>query len=79
MKINKLDNVEVNLETGHKIAITDIKEGENIIKYGCPIGHATCDIKAGDAVHTHNVKSGLEGLLEYSYSPDWKDLSADWD
>ena len=26
---------------GHKIAIRDIPEGEDIIKYGYPIGHAT--------------------------------------
>ena len=31
--------------SGHKIAINDIKKGENIIKYGYPIGHATEDIK----------------------------------
>ena len=31
MKINKLDNVEVNLETGHKVAIADIKEGEKFM------------------------------------------------
>ena len=44
MIINKLDNVEVNLEDGHKYALYDIKSGEDIIKYGSPIGHATCDI-----------------------------------
>jgi len=76
MKINKLDNVEVNLETGHKIALCDIKEGENIIKYGCPIGHATCDIKAGEAVHTHNVKTNLSDLLEYEYNPKFHNIPA---
>lgn len=74
MKINKLDNVEVNLETGHKIAVADIKEGENVIKYGCPIGHATCDIKIGDAVHTHNVKTNLSDILEYQYNPKFYDI-----
>ncbi len=74
MKINKLDNVEVNLETGHKIALVDIKEGGNVIKYGCPIGHATCDIKAGDAVHTHNVKTNLSDILEYEYNPKFYDI-----
>ena len=34
MIINKLDNVEVNLDNGHKYAIRDINKGENIIKYG---------------------------------------------
>ncbi len=69
MLINKRDNVEVNIENGHKYALCDIKEGENIIKYGQPIGHAICDIKKGDHVHTHNTKTNLSGKLEYSYTP----------
>ena len=55
--INKLDNVEVNIDDGHKYARFDIAKGENIIKYGQPIGHATEYIKAGEHVHTHNVKN----------------------
>ena len=31
---------------GHKIAITPMKAGENVIKYGFPIGHAKADIAA---------------------------------
>ena len=73
MLINKLDNVEVNLETGHKWAIRDIKEGENIIKYGCPIGHATCDIKQGEHVHTHNLKTNLGDNIEYVFEPEYYD------
>ena len=68
MIIHKLDNVEINLENGHKYALRDIKEGENIIKYGNPIGHAICDIKKGEHVHTHNVKTNLSGNLEYKYN-----------
>ena len=68
MLINKLDNVEVNTENGHKYARFDIKKGENIIKYGSPIGHATEDIKKGDHVHSHNVKTNLSGNLEYTYN-----------
>ena len=48
MIIHKLDNVEVNLSDGHKYALRDIKKGENIVKYGNPIGHATTDIKKGE-------------------------------
>ncbi len=69
MLINRLDNVEVNLETGHKQARYDIKAGENIIKYGNPIGHATEDIKAGEHIHTHNMKTNLSGKIEYTYTP----------
>ena len=68
MIINKLDNVEINLENGHKYALRDIKAGENIIKYGNPIGHATAEIKKGEHVHTHNMKTNLSGNLEYKYS-----------
>jgi len=68
MIINKLDNVEIDLESGHKYALFHIKKGENIIKYGSPIGHATTDIKKGDHVHTHNVKTNLSGNLEYTYN-----------
>ena len=67
MQINRLDNVDINLENGNKYAIVDIKKGENIIKYGNPIGHATEDIKKGEHVHTHNVKTNLSGNLEYEY------------
>ena len=67
MLIHKLDNVEVNLDDGHKYACRDINEGENIIKYGNPIGHATAFIKKGEHVHTHNMKTNLSGIIEYSY------------
>ena len=67
MQIHKLDNVEVR-QDGHKYAIVPIKQGENVIKYGSPIGHATIDIETGEHVHTHNVKTNLCGNLEYTYN-----------
>ena len=76
MLINKLDNVDINLDDGHKYALRDIKCGEDIIKYGNPIGHAVCDIKKGEHVHTHNVKTNLSGNLEYSYEPKFYDTPA---
>ena len=69
MLINRLDNVEVSLEDGHKYAARDIKAGEDVIKYGNPIGHATEDIKKGEHVHSHNLKTNLSGNLEYTYEP----------
>jgi len=74
MIINRLDNVDINLADGHKYALRDIKCGENIVKYGNPIGHATCDIKAGEHVHTHNTKTNLSGNLEYAYEPTFYDI-----
>ena len=57
------------LPAGHKFSLRDIAEGEDIIKYGAPIGHATKAISKGSWVHTHNVKTNLSGLLEYTYQP----------
>ena len=57
------------IPAGHKIALCDIAAGDRIIKYGFPIGIAKEDIKKGHWVHTHNVRTGLSGQLEYSYSP----------
>ena len=77
MLINNLDNVDINLEDGHKYALRDIAAGEDIIKYGNPIGHAICDIKKGEHVHTHNVKTNLSGNLEYVYEPKFYDIPAE--
>lgn len=71
MIINPSDNVEVNLENGHKYALCKIKKGENVIKYANPIGHAIRDIEKGELVHTHNLKTNLSGNLEYKYEPEF--------
>lgn len=73
-KISEKDNVCVNLETGHKIADRDIVKGEDVVKYGFPIGVATSDIKKGERVHTNNMKTKLEGVLKYDYTPDFSEL-----
>lgn len=57
------------IPAGHKIALYDIKEGESVIKYGYQIGLAKEDIKKGAWIHTHNIKTGLGDLLEYTYEP----------
>ena len=54
---------------GHKMAVKPIKNGENVIKYGFPIGHATADAAPGSWMHTHNVHTNLSGEVEYSYNP----------
>lgn len=53
-KNNYISNSEIPF--GHKLAIKDIKKGEDVIKYGFKIGTASTDILKGDWVHTHNVK-----------------------
>ena len=60
---------------GHKVLIKDVKEGENIIKYGYPIGHARHDLHAGDWVNENNLKTNLAGTLEYAYHPTGEQLS----
>ena len=42
---------------GHKIALRDIGSGEKVIEYGTVIGAATKKIRAGEHVHTHNLKT----------------------
>ena len=42
---------------GHKVALHAIRAGDAVIKYGSPIGTASCDIAPGAHVHTHNVAS----------------------
>ena len=59
---------------GHKLALTKIAAGENIVKYGCPIGHAAADILPGAWVHTHNVRTNLSGEVEYTYEPNVRPL-----
>jgi len=54
---------------GHKVLLIDKKEGEDIIKYGYPIGHAIKDLKAGEWVNENNLKTNLAGTLEYTYNP----------
>ena len=42
---------------GHKLAIRDIGKGDTIVKYGVDIGRAVADIRPGEHLHVHNVKT----------------------
>ncbi len=53
---------------GHKFALRAIAAGEKVIKYGAVIGIATQAIAPGEHVHSHNLKTALGDILEYSYS-----------
>ncbi len=59
---------------GHKFAIKPIKKGEPVIKYGFRIGYAQEDIEVGAWIHTHNVKTALGDLLDYTYNPTGVDV-----
>ncbi|HEY3220399.1 MAG TPA: altronate dehydratase family protein [Gemmatimonadales bacterium] len=54
---------------GHKFAIHGLRRGEQVVKYGFPVGAVTAPIAVGAWVHTHNLKTCLEGVLEYGYEP----------
>lgn len=72
-KITLLEDIN----RGHKIAIKNINKGENVVKYGLPIGYALEDIKVGSWVHTHNTKTNLKDLNTYSYTPKFIDRKLD--
>lgn len=78
-KLNKgevIDNITLldDIEQGHKFALMDIKAGEQVIKYGYSIGHASKDIKQGQHVHSFNLETNLSGELEYQYAPKSTDV-----
>ncbi len=64
-------NVTLNQDTpaGHKVLVKDTAEGQDIVKYGYPIGHAIKNLKAGDWVNEENLKTNLAGTLSYTYQP----------
>ncbi|MCM1450387.1 MAG: altronate dehydratase family protein [Clostridiales bacterium] len=64
------------IKRGHKVALTDIANGEPVIKYGFPIGVAKTDIKAGDWIHSHNMTTSLGDDLTYTYTPNLSPLHA---
>ena len=72
-----VDGMDVTLNedvpAGHKIMLASLAEGENVIKYGYPIGRLKEAHKAGDFVCHDNIKTNLSGLLDYEYHPVDKD------
>ena len=51
--MTSLDHVPL----GHKVALRDLDEGAPVLKYGIPIGRTTKPVRAGEHVHTHNLRS----------------------
>ena len=68
-----VDGIEVSLSEdvarGHKLALSTIREGEPVVKYGNAIGLARTEIPAGAWVHVHNVRTGLSESAAYEYCP----------
>ena len=76
--LHKGDSVQIGEElivlaadipAGHKFALKDFAPGEHIVKYGYPIGHAREAIARGAWVNEKNIKTNLDGVLEYTYRP----------
>ena len=57
------------IPAGHKIALRSLAVGDVVHKYGWAIGRLTAPVDAGGWIHSHNLKTQLEGTLEYSYEP----------
>jgi altronate hydrolase len=57
------------IPAGHKLARHAVAKGEEVRKYGWPIGRATADIAPGDHVHVHNVATALSTREDYAWRP----------
>lgn len=66
--------VQQEVARGHKVALVDMCAGQQVVKYGYPIGHLTQAVNAGEWIHTHNLKSDLCDNLEYTYTPKSYDV-----
>lgn len=66
--------LQEDIAQGHKFALVPMSEGETVIKYGQPIGKLTAPVQAGGWVHIHNMKTRLGDLLEYTYTPEVKQI-----
>jgi (2R)-sulfolactate sulfo-lyase subunit alpha len=53
ISITALDPIPI----GHKVALSDVAEGDTILKYGHSIGKTVSAIGRGNHVHTHNLKT----------------------
>jgi len=57
------------IPVGHKVALQSLSTNDLIIKYGYSIGHAIEPIDEGAWVNEKNLKTNLNDILEYHYSP----------
>lgn len=57
------------IPVGHKIALADLKEQDQVIKYGYPIGHVLRRVQSGEWINEQVLKTSLEGIQSYVYQP----------
>lgn len=58
------------IPAGHKFALSELAQGDHVIKYGYPIGHTLVPIEAGEWINEKKIKTNLEGVLDYEYNPE---------
>ncbi len=63
------------IPAGHKVALKDIAEGEDVVKYGFPIGHLLQAVPQGGLIDHSVLKTNLDGLLDYTYQPDLTEIA----
>lgn len=61
--------MQTEVPAGHKFLLMDLKEGEDVVKYGYPIGRLKEGHRAGEWVDDRHIKTNLKGLLSYEYKP----------
>lgn len=69
---NQIVMLRQDVVRGHKFALRDMAAGENVIKYGLPIGHTLTDVAAGEHIHAHNTRTNLSDVDAYRYQPDFQ-------
>ncbi|MGM9737079.1 MAG: UxaA family hydrolase [Candidatus Cryptobacteroides sp.] len=62
------------IPAGHKFTLAQLNEGDDVIKYGFPIGRVTRDVTSGSLVDHNCIRTKLSGVLEYSYEPELQDI-----
>ena len=63
------------IPAGHKVALKALAEGEDVVKYGFPIGHLLQAVPQGGLIDHSVLKTNLDGLLEYTYQPDLMEIA----
>ncbi len=68
-----VDDTQVTLvesvPAGHKIALEALEAGEPVVKYGFPIGETTTEVARGAWIHSHNLRTRLDGVTDFHYAP----------
>lgn len=60
------------IPAGHKFALVSLAAGDEVIKYGFPIGRVANPVQPGDYLHSHNVRTALSGQGDFVYAPSFQ-------